>query len=177
MSFGFYTDGAFWIRFKDSSRVLVDKQEGDVSFTVVNNDGLVVKQYLCGTVQQFPGQVKPGPSAEISRTITRGGTVIKNLAGDRQILLFANGNYCVHTDDKWISTNNAGDRICRSSTGMSNLTSVPFSNVTDPKTNISTMLREDSTMRVNYPDGSINTLYGDGTCMHTYPDGKILVEA
>ena len=92
-------------------------------------------------------------------------------------MLFANGNYAVHTDDKWISTNNAGNRVCRSADAMMQLASVPFSTVTDPATNICTMIREDSTMKVNYPDGSFNTLYGDGTCMHTYPDGKILVEA
>ena len=49
--FGFYSDGVFWIRFKDQSRVMVEiEADNEVSFTIVSNDGLVVKQFLSGTV-------------------------------------------------------------------------------------------------------------------------------
>ena len=61
--------------------------------------------------------------------------------------------------------------------GLTGLAPVPQTNVTDPKTKIQTMLREDSTMAVTYPDGTVNTIFGDGTCMHRYCDGKILIEA
>ena len=183
--FGFHTDGAFWVRFLDSSRAMVQIEEDEISFTITGKDGLVVKQYFSGPVQQYPCQVKQGAFAEISRTITGGGTVIKNIANGSQILLFVNGNYSVHkADGSWVSTNNRGRNVFRTPSNRwvpihttSENESVPHSNVTDPKTKIQTMLREDSTMKVTYPDGSINTIFGDSTCMHQYPGGKLLIES
>lgn len=119
-------------------------------------------------------------NSEISRTISKTGTITRHFyLGDVQIL-FANGNVSNFNSKtkSWIWVNNKGEQrevFIDNPTEEKHLPNLLIEERTDPETKCLIKIRSDKVMIVYYPDHTL-VLHNDGTNILKSTDGQLTIE-
>ena len=135
-------------------------------------DGLVVRigkevmQELNKSLMEY--RVSIGGQNEVNRVITGKGSVIRYLEDGRIQILFANGNISEYKE-KWIVTNNKGNRISNGEV----LEPMPCATITDPDTMLKSTFREDGTNIFYYKLKTV-VEFADGTKILTADDHYLI---
>ena len=165
--FGLSESDSEWWYYSDSLRL-----RGSDSLVTCTFDGLLVRigeevlQELNKPLMEY--RVTLGGQEEVNRVITGKGSVIRYLGDNSIQILFANGNISEYRD-KWIVTNNKGNRTM----GGEILESVPCATVIDPDTMLRTTFREDGTNIFYYKMKTV-VEFADGTKILTADDHYLI---